>query len=60
MLNILLPEYFIASSTSVHCMQGSWKTDIKWFDMDSFYLELFQNWVNYKTPSNGPYPMTIH
>ena len=27
---------------------------------DSFYLELFQNWVNYKTPSSGPYPTTLH
>jgi len=53
-------KHLIASPTSVHYMQGSWKTDITWYDMDSFYLELFQNWANYKTPSNGPYSTTIH
>jgi len=49
-------KHLIASPTYVHYMQGSWKTDIKWYDMDSFDPELFQNLVNYKTPSNGPYP----
>jgi hypothetical protein len=53
-------KHFIESSTSVHYTQGFWKTDIKWYDMVSFYFELFQNWVNYKIPSNGPYPTTIH
>ena len=53
-------KHFIASPTSVHYKQGSWKTDIKRYDTDSLNLELFQNWVSYKTPSNGPYPTTVH